>query len=263
MQLNFSKYQGTGNDFIMIDDRENRFDINNKTLIAHLCHRRFGVGGDGLILLRNHADYDFEMVYFNADGRQSSMCGNGGRCIVAFAGELGVIENQTRFLAIDGAHKASIINDEVSLQMQDVMAIAEEDSNYILNTGSPHFVSFFNDIDTLNVVEKAHQIRYSPKFNAEGINVNFVQPISLEEIKVRTYERGVEDETWSCGTGVVASSIAYWLHHHSHIKHEFAIKIATPGGRLAVSFSPKEDGSIRNIILKGGAAKVFEASINI
>jgi diaminopimelate epimerase len=256
--IKFSKYQGTGNDFIMIDNRPLSAKLSQPE-IAHLCHRRMGIGADGLILLQNHPDYDFDMVYYNSDGFPSSMCGNGGRCIAAFAAQIG-IENPTgvlRFMAVDGVHEAvleSPVKDgfKVNLKMQDVNQVTLRESYAILNTGSPHFVVRVNDVDGLDLIKQAHAIRYSDQFKEKGINVNFVQPLG-QEIKVRTYERGVEDETWSCGTGVVASAIASFL-----FTGQMASGIQTKGGVLGVSFQTEDRQHFTNIHLIGPAVKVFD-----
>lgn len=206
MIIEFYKYQGTGNDFIMIDDRESTFDITDNKLIAALCERRMGIGADGLILLRNHPSLDFEMIYFNSDGNQSSMCGNGGRCIIDFAAMLEVIKTETTFMAIDGEHKGQFLGDTIALQMQDVAEIVGEGDGLVLDTGSPHYIEMVDDLQYIDVNKEGRRIRNSAPFKKEGINVNFVQDSS--EIEVRTYERGVEEETLSCGTGVVATALA-------------------------------------------------------
>ncbi len=261
MSIAFYKYQGTGNDFIMVDDRNGQFPASDTGLIAALCNRRFGIGADGLILLQNHPDVDFYMQYFNSDGRESSMCGNGGRCIVAFARQLGIIEDKTLFFAVDGIHHAHISGDVVELQMKDVESVDIRDSNtYILNTGSPHFVKFMNgDLSHLEIVTEAHRIRYNEEFAAEGINVNFVNtehdPASL---KIRTYERGVEDETLSCGTGVTASAIAYGLKMHLN-GGAHTIDVEVMGGQLKVSYIlDDQKKTFKEVWLIGPARFVFE-----
>ncbi len=255
--MKFYKYQGTGNDFILVDNRTEK-KIFSQEVIAHLCDRRFGIGADGLILLENDSSEDFKMVYFNADGNESSMCGNGGRCIVAFARDLNIVDTQTSFRAIDGLHNALLDKANIHLQMQDVANIAEQDGAFVLNTGSPHYVNFINSgLETLNVFEEGRKIRNSASFHKEGINVNFVQ-IEGNSIYVRTYERGVEDETFSCGTGVTAAAIGTYL-QHGFIPEN----IKTLGGVLKVKFDTKQDRSFQNIWLIGPAQKVFEGTINI
>ena len=252
----FYKYQGTGNDFIMIDDRIPTFNIENTDLIKLMCDRRFGIGADGLIVLRKHPELDFEMIYFNADGNISSMCGNGGRCIVAFANYLGIVyDNFTKFTAIDGIHEAKVENEKyIHLKMNDVVDVVKNNKAYILNTGSPHYVLLSEHIDTINVYEVGKAIRYNNTFKEQGINVNFLEQISDDFIKVRTYERGVEDETYSCGTGVVASSIASSIEQNKNTNH---FSIVTKGGVLKVNFDIVNN-SYKNIWLSGPAELIFE-----
>jgi diaminopimelate epimerase len=257
MIIEFYKYQGTGNDFIMIDDRKNEFDMNDNGLISALCERRMGIGADGLILLRDHDTLDFEMIYFNADGNQSSMCGNGGRCIVSFAKKLNVIKDKAKFMAIDGPHASFIDNGLVSLQMNQVNLIDNIEGGYVLDTGSPHFVKFCNSINELDVVKKGREIRNEKKISNNGINVNFVEVINNNCIKVRTYERGVENETLSCGTGVVASVLSAFK---KGFVNENKIKIITLGGDLHVSFN-FNNPSFENIWLEGSAVQVFKGKI--
>ena len=201
--MTFYKYQGTGNDFIIVDNRLQTIDKSNTKRIAELCDRRFGIGADGFILLEHDEISDFKMVYYNADGNESSMCGNGGRCIAAFAKFLGVTENDTEFMAIDGLHKAKINNESVQLQMQDVSDIQYFDNYLFLDTGSPHHVQMVSDLENFDVKTKGSKIRFSTLYNEVGSNVNFVEQLFVDSFAVRTYERGVEDETLSCGFGYV------------------------------------------------------------
>jgi len=251
MIIEFYKYQGTGNDFIMIDDREKEFDLKDNDLIAALCERRMGIGADGLILLREHDTLDFEMIYFNADGKQSSMCGNGGRCIIAFAQMLEMIEDETTFMAIDGEHKGRLMDDGIYLQMQDVKKIEGVGDGLVLNTGSPHYIEMVDELDYIDVDKQGRKIRNSAPFKKDGINVNFV--LDASELQVRTYERGVEAETLSCGTGVVATAIAM---HYANCIEETLVNVKTKGGELTVSFE-EFNGSYRNIWLSGEASMVF------
>ena len=257
--MDFTKYQGTGNDFIIIDDRDEQFLINDTTLIAHMCDRKFGIGADGLILLRNHVDYDFHMIYFNADGRESSMCGNGGRCIVAFAHQLQIIDNQTVFVAIDGLHEARIKDEIVELKMSDVHQTNSGEGFYTLDTGSPHYIKFVDSVAEVDVFTEGKTIRNSEPFKAAGINVNFVEN-TANGIRVATYERGVEDETLSCGTGVTAAALAYYLENGYSAGH--AVPVETKGGNLEVRFQPNGEG-FSEIWLCGAAVRVFEGTINI
>ncbi|MBC7915404.1 MAG: diaminopimelate epimerase, partial [Pyrinomonadaceae bacterium] len=213
MKLHFFKYQGAGNDFIIIDNRDNAFNHRQPHIIAALCDRRFGIGADGMMFLENKKGYDFEMVYYNADGQPSSMCGNGGRCMVAFAGKLEIISKETNFLAVDGSHYAKISEsgDWVSLQMIDVEQITQDGEAYVLNTGSPHYVQSATNLSSKNVFDDGKSIRYNDTYQAEGININFVEDFG-DHYFVRTYERGVEDETYACGTGVTAVALAMAKH---------------------------------------------------
>ena len=232
MNVSFYKYQGTGNDFIIIDNRSVFFPKSNNILISNLCNRHFGIGADGLILLENDENSNFKMIYFNADGNESTMCGNGGRCIVAFAKKLQLFEHKTKFSAIDGIHYAEINDHKVSLQMINV------------------------NLANIKVVEKGREI-INNYYQTEGCNINFVEQLNNETFKVRTYERGVEDETLACGTGVTAVAIAM---HFNKKSSSNRIELIVPGGSLEVKF--KEDkGNYTNIMLLGAATFVFEGKI--
>ena len=263
MQINFSKYQGTGNDFVLIDNRKNVIDPNDTSLISLLCHRKFGIGADGLMLLEDSEEYDFTMRYFNSDGKEASMCGNGGRCIVAFAHQIGIIKNNTQFIAIDGVHQANLQDVSatltVSLKMQDVSQIEQGDHNFYLNTGSPHYVEFLENQNDLDVYQKGHAIRYSKRFAKEGTNVNFVT-IHQDYLQVTTYERGVEDETLSCGTGVVASALCASI---TKGNTSGTFKVQTKGGKLSVHYQRNNQNQFSNIWLEGPATLVFNGSIKI
>ncbi len=255
-EISFHKYQGTGNDFIIIDNRTAVVDRTDPTIARKLCNRKFGIGSDGLILVENHAEYDFEMVFFNPDGSQS-MCGNGSRCAVKFANELGIIKQQTTFLSTDGVHTASIEGDVINLSMQDVKkeAIHAAEKHHEINTGSPHYVLFTSNLSHKNVKEEGAAIRFSKAHKTEGINVNFVEKLGKSQIAVRTYERGVEDETLSCGTGVTACAIAHALHGGVS-----PVKVYTLGGALEVSFE-LNNNEAKKVFLTGPAMKVFTGAI--
>lgn len=257
MKHTFYKYQGTGNDFVMIDNRLLSFDKNDTKNVALLCDRRFGIGADGLILLENHASADFKMVYYNADGHESSMCGNGGRCIVAFAKFLGIIESTTTFEAIDGEHFAQIEKHSVKLQMRDVRSLEKFESHVFLNTGSPHHVQMEDNLQKLKIKEVGSKIRYGAPYFKDGSNVNFVSKVSENVFSVRTYERGVEDETLSCGTGVTAVALAMNYMGETEENH---LILNTEGGALEVSFK-KEGLGYKDIWLIGPAIQVFKGEI--
>ena len=258
MKLHFYKYQGAGNDFILADNRDGKISFSQQQ-VARLCDRRFGIGADGLMLLEPADGFDFRMTYYNSDGNESTMCGNGGRCITAFARHIGAIGSKATFIAIDGPHEANIDEQQlVHLAMQDVAGIEFNDGYAILNTGSPHYVKWVPDVDKQDVFHIGRQIRNQQEFQPKGINVNFVQKTG-NDIKVRTYERGVEDETLSCGTGVTASAIATVLDELG----TFDTTIHAPGGILNVSFTKDAPHTAKNVILTGPAVLVFEGDITI
>lgn len=268
MILPFYKYHGTGNDFIIIDNRKRQFDSLD---VAKLCHRNFGIGADGLMLLQEAEGYDFEMVYYNSDGNISTMCGNGGRCIVAFSGLLGIPTSENvNFLAVDGPHKALFLYENesqstVELKLADVSNVPANLNTYVLNTGSPHFVKFVDNVDALDLLNEAHAIRYNNDYKTEGININFVEILGNQSIKVRTYERGVENETLSCGTGVTASAIAYIRNQNiESANNNFEVSVQTPGGLLKVSFFYSLlRRHFEQVTLIGPATLVFNGEINI
>ncbi|HQV86292.1 MAG: diaminopimelate epimerase [Chitinophagaceae bacterium] len=261
MQFHFYKYQGTGNDFIIADNRKNEYSSLTTGQIHHLCDRRFGIGADGLMLLNEKEGYDFEMKYYNADGKEGTMCGNGGRCITKFAYHLGIHREVYHFLAADGPHEAEIdMNGIVSLKMKNVDVIKKFQGDLVLNTGSPHYIKMVRNVMDIDVYKKGHDIRYSREFSEEGINVNFVeQTENPNKIIVRTYERGVEDETYSCGTGVTAAALVSY-----HNENGFNdIEVKTLGGTLTVEFDRFDDERYENIWLCGPAEKVYEGAIEI
>jgi len=259
MILSFYKYQGAGNDFILLDNRAKKINNINPQQIKKLCNRNFGIGADGLMLLNQHEEFDFEMDYYNSDGSGGTMCGNGGRCIVAFAKQLGLVNKHTRFIASDGKHEATI--DEsgtVKLRMIDVKTVNQKQNGFFINTGAPHHIEFANHVNDLNVFDRGKQIRYSSEYKENGTNVNFVQ-VTDKGIQIRTYERGVENETLACGTGAVASAISYYKKYAANSKN---IKVQTLGGELQVSFN--DNGSVfTDVYLSGPAKFVFRGQIDL
>lgn len=261
MKYRFYKYQGTGNDFVIFDGKKQQIDFQ-KDQINMMCDRRFGIGADGLIILENSLVADFKMSYFNSDGNQSSMCGNGGRCIVRFAQIQNYISSEASFEAIDGIHRGLIKDknsNEIALLMNDVGTLEIESDYVFLDTGSPHYVTFVDDVDDLDVVIEGRKIRNSSRFIKSGTNVNFVK-VNDGSLSVRTYERGVEDETLSCGTGVTAAVLAAAA--TNRIDKAKGCLVTTPGGQLNVTYSIAGNG-FTNIYLIGPAMFVFEGEIDI
>lgn len=259
MELEFHKYQGTGNDFILIDNRNGKVSLTVEQ-ITFLCDRRFGIGADGLMLLKSHPDFDFEMDYYNSDGSGGTMCGNGGRCIVAFAKSLGIFEKETRFIASDGEHLASVDEEGlVNLKMIDVDIIKNKGDDMYLYTGSPHYIQLVNDVENVDVVKSGREIRYNDEYKAEGTNVNFVSALN-NGIAVRTYERGVENETLACGTGSVASAMAFYLKMNLN---STVIPVKVQGGELEISFKQEKKEKFTNVYLKGPATYVYKGVIKI
>ena len=258
MSIAFYKYQGTGNDFVMVDNRELLLDRNDVSFAKKLCDRRFGIGADGLILIENHIDSDFDMVYFNADGTQS-FCGNGSRCAVAFANYLGMIDNETTFHAIDGIHKAIISGDRVELKMGEVSSIEQGDDYFFIHTGSPHYIEYRENVSTVDIINDAHKIRYNKRFEKEGTNVNYVEKRENNALKMRTYERGVEGETLSCGTGATAVALSGVL------KYQLSspISIHVPGGELEIKFDKISETEFTDIWLIGPAVQVFKGVVEV
>ena len=259
MNLNFSKYQGTGNDFVLINGMEESIDLS-KEQVAKLCNRKFGIGADGLMILAPSVDKDFKMIYYNSDGNQSTMCGNGGRCITMFANNQGYIKSKTVFEAIDGDHRANILDDNVvELEMINVDSVECAHPVYVLNTGSPHYIKLVDNDDT-DIVEFGRSIRYGERFKAEGINVNLVSE-NLDGISIKTYERGVEDETLSCGTGVTAAAICSILKNDKMGAHRVDVKAV--GGYLYVKLNRTGKQIFEDIWLCGPAKKVFEGTFEL
>ena len=258
MKLAFYKYQGTGNDFVIMDKRDGNIVLSTAQ-VAHLCDRRFGIGADGLMLLNQLAGFDFEMKYYNADGHESSMCGNGGRCLTQFAYDKGIHKDNYHFMAVDGEHHAFFGNHGwIHLQMTNVDSIVETHGDFILNTGSPHYIHPVTDAMGVDVFKEGREIRYSKEFEEKGINVNFVENVH-DRIIVRTYERGVEDETYSCGTGVTAAALVF-----AHNENGFnRIEVQTKGGHLAVEFDKTGETNFENIWLCGPATFVYKGEFEI
>ncbi len=259
MKLEFTKYQGTGNDFIMLDNSDGEYKHLTISQIKFLCNRKIGIGADGLIKLSKKEGFDFEVEYFNADGTQS-FCGNGARCSVAFAKELGWIERETRFLAIDGEHNASIYKGIVRLDMLPVDNLEKNGQDFFLDTGSPHYIHF-DEKEELDIISFGKEIRYSEEYNKVGVNVNLVKTIDTETIQVQTYERGAEDETLSCGTGVTACALVFMLNSSHPLRK---VNIITKGGTLSVeSDEYTNESGFENIWLSGPANKVFDGRIDL
>ncbi len=260
MNIHFYKYQGTGNDFVMLDNRNGNYDAVGIKEIQKICDRRFGIGADGLIKINAHPTLAFEMDYYNSDGSKS-FCGNGARCTVAFANLLGINCDSVHFWAIDGQHSAILTEQKVALVMKDVHEIHEIKQDFLLHTGSPHYIEFVENTEQVDVFTRGRAIRDQETFKLEGVNVNFVQIINENELYVRTYERGVEDETLSCGTGVTAAVLAFA--YKNKIENSRTINVKTLGGLLEVSFLPKVRGKFEEIQLIGPAIHVFKGEINV
>ncbi len=254
--FSFYKYQGTGNDFVLIDNRTKHFEGQNRKLIVQLCDRKFGIGSDGLILIQHSTEADFEMVFFNPDG-STSFCGNGSRCAVAFAHRLGLIGDSCTFKAIDGLHSARIMDTEVEISIRDVSFSEVVSPPHFIHTGSPHYVAYVDKLDTFPLLEKARAIRYSAPFAEKGTNVNFVE-IQSDRIRVRTYERGVEDETLSCGSGVTACALSFAI----ATQHPSPCRVETRGGLLQVFYQSSNYRDFTGIFLRGPAEAVFKGEWN-
>lgn len=257
MQIIFQKYHGTGNDFILLDNRKGEYNSLSHPDIKLLCDRHFGIGADGLILLENSDSHDFFMRYFNADGYEGSMCGNGGRCTVLFAYRLGIIQKNTIFEATDGVHFATVDNEVIHLKMNDVLHIEQFNHHCFLNTGSPHHVEWVQNIEQFPVYETGREKRYGAPYFEKGSNINFVEKKHDGSFTLRTYERGVENETLSCGTGATATAIA--LFETGKIAQNTVV-LNVLGGKLEVCFR-KENNIYTDVWLKGSATFVFEGKI--
>jgi diaminopimelate epimerase len=281
VNIKFSKYQATGNDFVLIDNRDNAISLSARQ-IQKICDRKFGVGADGVMLIEKHPTLDFDLLYYNSDGSQS-LCGNGSRAAVKFASTLNMVNGKAKFNAYDGAHDANLLaSDIVRLKMNDVKDVRHLGEDFFINTGSPHFIRFVKDIENYPVFEEGKKIRYSDAYKPGGTNVNFVELLPDNTIFVRTYERGVENETLSCGTGVTAAALAVFSKGYSS-----PVKIKALGGDLSVEFKSENSGSLptgsgqavpsigqaglptgqagifREIYLIGPAKKVFEGTLEL
>lgn len=259
MPLHFHKYHGAGNDFIILDGRSKLPDLT-PDFVAALCERHLGIGADGLIVLENEAMADFRMRYFNADGYPGSLCGNGGRCVTKFAADQGIIQTKTNFLTSDGIHHSEVLADgRVRLGMKDVSEFKELEADYVIDTGSPHYIKYVEDLDQIDVIEQGQSIRNSEPYKSEGINVNFVS-YKAKRIFIRTYERGVEAETLACGTGVTAVAIAHCL--RARLEGEQSVQVHTLGGMLEVDLKKCASQMFSSVYLTGPATHVFSGTLN-
>ena len=276
--ITFYKYQGAGNDFLLADNRDGSLRLSPEQ-VAKLCDRRYGVGADGLMLLESSDGYDFRMVYYNSDGSGGMMCGNGGRCIVAFAADKGL--EHFDFDAADGYHTAQILSCQgnaktVRLKMKDVDGVLWYErlegvtcvsDGYFLDTGTRHYVRFVSGIESYDVVVEGRDIRYNaPELQPIGANVNFVEP-DEEGIKVRTYEKGVEDETFACGTGIVASCVASYMKGVpvSSIESDGRVsyEVMAKKDKLSVDFIPGTDSVAQDVWLTGPAVYVAKIVVEL
>ena len=257
METTFYKYQATGNDFILIDNRKSVIDTSDINLIKKIADRNFGIGSDGVILIENDPQYDFNMIFHNPDGSQS-FCGNGSRCVAMFANYLGMIDDKTQFRAYDGVHSATVTKDLVRLKLNDVHSVRLFADGIFVDIGSPHYIQFVSKVEQFDVLKEGKIIRYSGLFGTEGTNVNFVEMQGKDKIYVRTYERGVENETLSCGTGVTACAIAANLK-----KYQSPVNIYTRGGELRVEFNKNGSEEFTDIYLSGPAEMIFKGTIDL
>jgi diaminopimelate epimerase len=263
MQIDFVKYHATGNDFILIDNTTGKCNGISARKVTLLCHRRFGIGADGVILIEKHNDWDFMMNYYNSDGKIGSFCGNGSRAAVHFSKQIGLCNEKAHFMACDGAHLAEFISaNEIKVRMHEVKEYLRTGKNIIVDTGSPHFVQFVKNVDKVDVIKSGRKIRNEKRFMPSGINVNFVEEEKENSFRMRTYERGVEDETWSCGTGTVAAAIAYAILKKNNKKNQ-SYKISSPGGKLKIVFERDGENVFSKIWLQGNAIPVFGGSIQV
>ena len=258
--IHFYKWQGAGNDFILLDGR-NGLDIEtNPNIINRLCNRHFGIGADGLMVMSLIHGFDFRMTYYNSDGYEADMCGNGARCIVGLAAQLGVFQKEATFLARDGRHTGVLLpGGACKVSIRNVAQSETVGQGYFLNTGVPHLVVFIDRIDSVDVERDGSKLRFDSQFGPDGTNVNFVQ-LASSHLMIRTFERGVEAETLACGTGVVASAIAASLKDPQYAS---PVTCKARGGTLSVSFQPEANQSFSNVWLEGPAREVFQGDIEI
>ena len=261
MTLKFDKYQGAGNDFIILNNYDGFFSKLSEHQFREMCDRHRGIGADGVILLEPSNSVDFEMKYFNSDGKLSSLCGNGARCVVLYAYKNKIINGKTKFSATDGTHEAWLTSsDKVKIQIKEIKKILKHKESFVINTGSPHYLKIMDNISDLNVKKEGSAIRYSKDFIPEGINVNFIQIKNNSNFLIRTYERGVEDETLACGTGAVAAAIV--MHNIGKTSGNTNIEIETLGGSLNVNFD-FENSVYKNIFLEGPVKYVFSGTYKL
>lgn len=258
MKIRFTKYHGTGNDFIIINNISNSFPKDNSEVISKLCDRKFGIGADGLILIEKHLKFHFEMIYYNSDGNLGSMCGNGARCSIHFSMLNKLIKNKTNFLAFDGSHNGSVIDNLVNVSMSDVLSFQKLDDFILVDTGSPHLVKCVDDVNSIDIIKISREIQKDRRFK-HGVNVNLISEGKDDVYNIRTYERGVEDETLSCGTGAVAAAISLNI---LSLNNSNCIKLKTRGGILTVNLK-RSKNIFKNIYLSGSVNRVFDGSIEI
>lgn len=257
--INFFKYQGAGNDFILIDNRMNLFTADKVAFAQKWCDRRFGIGSDGLIFIENTEKAQFEMDFYNPDGSQS-FCGNGSRCAVAFARQLGIVQNDILFVAIDGLHEAEFVGDHVKIGMNQYGGIEKIGEDHFIDTGSPHYISYCNAGDQRNIVQYGRLIRNSDRFKEEGTNVNLIDEVTDDHISIRTYERGVENETLACGTGATACGLSYASLRNNK---SGIVSVDVKGGHLKIHYAKTEQKDVfTNVWLEGPAEFVFKGSMN-
>lgn len=263
-ELKFSKYSGAGNDFILIDNREGGFDADSG-LIEKMCARQIAVGADGLILLENSDQADIRMRYFNADGGEAEMCGNGSRCLIAFARKLGIVKDEYSFQTMERVLKARVKGDAISIQMGEVLDTllnidievdARKCTVHFTNTGVPHTILFVDDLDQIDLDGTGGKIRFHQRFQPKGTNVDFVTKTGKNSVAMRVYERGVEGETLACGTGVTAAGIIANLVHNVKPPVKVAVR---SGDTLTVDFK-KSDDKFSDVVLTGPATLIYDGT---